>query len=158
MPHGETLGAFDSRRAGFLVCRLRLHRRQRHSGSFVGQEFADHGWVGRDANRKARVAWRRLNYPGGDREVDRHQERLGGVEVVRLGGSIHHRGWTLTVDPAARLIWPILPFSPYRNAPETELRHAVGVLSVPVRVHPPPPGGLTWRRGEIAFVLEAQPR
>jgi hypothetical protein len=76
----------------------------------------------------------------------------------QIGGSIRHRGWTLIVDPAARLSWPILPFNPYRNAPETELRHAVGVLSVPVRVQPPPPGGLSWRRGEIAFVLEAQPR
>ncbi|MGA2069628.1 MAG: hypothetical protein ABSG86_32045 [Thermoguttaceae bacterium] len=31
------------------------------------------------------------------------------------------------------------------------------MLSVPVKVQPPPQGGLDWRRGEIAFVLEASP-
>jgi len=50
-----------------------------------------------------------------------------------------------------------LPFSPYANAPEKDLRHAVGVLSVAVKVQSPPKGGLDWRRGEIAFVLEARP-
>src|SRR5262249_51217042 len=69
-----------------------------------------------------------------------------------IGGWIRHRGWTLKVDPAARLVWPVLPFNPYRNAPETSLSHAVGVLSVQVKVEPPPPGGLAWARGEIAFV------
>ena len=43
-----------------------------------------------------------------------------------------------------------------RNGPETELRHAVGVLTVPVRVQPPTEGALNWRRGDIAFVLEAK--
>ncbi|MBI2949783.1 MAG: hypothetical protein HYY23_19300 [Verrucomicrobia bacterium] len=72
----------------------------------------------------------------------------------QIGGWIQHRGWRLRVDPAARLVWPVLPFNPYRNAPETDLRHAVGVLSVPVKVQPPPEGQFNWRRGEIAFVLE----
>src|SRR5262245_56819962 len=75
----------------------------------------------------------------------------------QIGGWIRHRGWTLKVDPTARLVWPVLPFNPYRNAPETELRHAVGVLSVPVKVQPPPEGGLNWGRGEITFALEAEP-
>ncbi len=74
-----------------------------------------------------------------------------------IGGLIRHRGWTLRVDPTARLVWPVLPFNPYRTAPETDLHHAVGVLSVPVKVQPPPEGGLDWRRGEISFVLEAKP-
>jgi hypothetical protein len=75
----------------------------------------------------------------------------------RIGGWIRHRGWTLRVDPAARLTWPVLPFNPYANAPEKELRHAVGVLSVPVSVQPPPPdAALNWRRGEIVFELEAR--
>jgi hypothetical protein len=60
------------------------------------------------------------------------------------------------VDPSARLVWPVYPFNPYKNAPETELRHAVGVLSTPVQVHPPPEGGLNWRTGEIVFELEAK--
>src|SRR6185503_6464380 len=50
-----------------------------------------------------------------------------------IGGWLRHRGWTLHVAPTARLVWPVLPFNPYRNAPETDLRHAVGVLSVPVQ-------------------------
>jgi len=74
----------------------------------------------------------------------------------QIGGWVRHRGWTLTVDPSARLAWPVLPFNPYRNGPETDLRHAVGVLSVKVVVRPPPEGGLNWRRGEIAFALEAK--
>ena len=75
-----------------------------------------------------------------------------------IGGRIRHRGWALRVDPAARLIWPVLPFNPYRNAPETDLRYAVGVLTVPVQVHlPPVDAALNWRRGEIDFILEATP-
>jgi hypothetical protein len=49
-----------------------------------------------------------------------------------------------------------LPFNPYANAKETDIRHAVGVLTVPVVVEPPPAdAALNWRRGEIAFELEA---
>jgi hypothetical protein len=70
--------------------------------------------------------------------------------------TLRHRGWTLRVDPTARLVWPVLPFNPYRNAPETDLRYAVGVLSVPVKVQPPPEGGLNWRRGEIAFTVHVK--
>ncbi|MPY91402.1 MAG: hypothetical protein GEU99_26275 [Luteitalea sp.] len=71
-----------------------------------------------------------------------------------IGGSIRHRGWTLEVDPTARLTWPIYPYNPYRDAPETELRHAVGRLSVPLKVEPQPDWALTWRRQEIEFALE----
>lgn len=76
----------------------------------------------------------------------------------QIGGWIRHRGWTLKVDPTARLVWPVLPFNPYRNAPETDLRHAVASLSVPVKVQPPAEGGFRWRRGEISFALEASTR
>jgi len=72
-----------------------------------------------------------------------------------IGGWIRHRGWTMRVDKSARLVWPLLPFNPYRNAPETDMRHAIGVLTVPVQVQPPTEGALDWRRGEIAFVLES---
>jgi hypothetical protein len=75
----------------------------------------------------------------------------------QIGGELRHRGWTLRVDPTARLVWPVLPYNPYRNGPETDLRHAVGVLSVPVKVEPPPEGGLNWRRGEIAFTVLVKP-
>jgi hypothetical protein len=76
------------------------------------------------------------------------------LEPDQIGGWITHRGWTLHVDPTARLVWPILPFNPYRNAPETSLSYAVGVLSVPVKVERPAEGNLTWRRQEIAFSLK----
>jgi hypothetical protein len=86
--------------------------------------------------------------------LDEKRVELGPEQI---GGWIRHHGWTLRVDPAARLVWPVFPFSPYRNGPETDVRHAVGSLWLPVQVQPPPPGGLDWRRGEIAFTLEARP-
>jgi len=86
--------------------------------------------------------------------LDEKRVELGPDDI---GGWIRHRGWTLKVDPAARVVWPVLPFNPYRNAPETDLVHAVGALSVPVKVQEPPPGGLNWRQGEITFTLEAKP-
>jgi hypothetical protein len=74
----------------------------------------------------------------------------------QLGGWLRHRGWTLHVDPTARLRWPVLPFNPYSNAPEKDLRQAIGVLTVPVTVRPPPAGApLDWRGGEASFELEA---
>ncbi len=51
-----------------------------------------------------------------------------------LGGWIRHHGWTLKFDPTARLVWPIHPYNPYQAAPETGLEHAVGALSVPLRL------------------------
>jgi hypothetical protein len=72
-----------------------------------------------------------------------------------IGGWIRHRGWTLKVDTPARLVWPVFPFNPYSNGPETDLRHAVGVLTVPIHVKAPAKGTLPWRRQEIAFSLEA---
>jgi hypothetical protein len=73
----------------------------------------------------------------------------------QLGGSISHRGWKLRVPPTARLVWPVHPFNPYANAPETDIRHAVGVVSVPVAVEPPPAdAALNWRRGEMIFELD----
>lgn len=74
----------------------------------------------------------------------------------QIGGWIRHHGWTLRVDPSARLTWPVLPFNPYANAPEKELRFAVGALSMPVTVKAPPAdAALNWRRCEIAFELKA---
>jgi hypothetical protein len=78
------------------------------------------------------------------------------IGADEIGGWIRHRGWKLSVDPTARLVWPVLPFNPYKNGLETEMRHAVGVLTVPVQVHPPKDGALNWRRGEIAFELDTK--
>jgi hypothetical protein len=77
------------------------------------------------------------------------------LSARQVGGIVRHRGWTLRVDPAARLIWPVFPFNPYANAPEKDLRHAVGVITVPVTVRPPAAdAALDWRRGEIALEIE----
>lgn len=73
-----------------------------------------------------------------------------------IGGWIRHRDWTLHVPANAKLTWPILPFNPYKNAPETDLRHAVGVLSIPVVVHPPKDGALNWRKGVISLSLDTK--
>jgi hypothetical protein len=55
------------------------------------------------------------------------------VSPEALGGSIRHHGWTLKIDPTARLVWPVYPYNPYANGPEKTLDRAVGVLSVPLR-------------------------
>ncbi len=52
----------------------------------------------------------------------------------QIGGVIRHHGWTLKVGPDARLVWPVYPYNPYANAPETTLDHAVAALSFPLRL------------------------
>lgn len=66
---------------------------------------------------------------------------------ANLGSWIRHRGWTLHVGPGARLSWPIYPFNPYRNVPETDLTHAVGRLSFPLQP-----------REKLAFAIEVSPK
>jgi hypothetical protein len=50
-----------------------------------------------------------------------------------IGGWIRHNGWRLHTDAQARLVWPVKPFNPYSNGPETGIRNAVGALSVPLQ-------------------------
>jgi hypothetical protein len=73
---------------------------------------------------------------------------------TELGGSVRHHGWTLKTDPTARLVWPVYPFNPYANGPETALEHAVGALSVPLTLK----DGKFIRPGEqeIKFLLSAR--
>ena len=52
---------------------------------------------------------------------------LGAEET---GGWIRHNGWTLKTDGKARLVWPVRPYSPYANAVETDMEHAVAAWSV----------------------------
>jgi len=70
-----------------------------------------------------------------------------------IGGWIRHHGWTIAVDPAAALVWPVYPHNPYANGPEKTLDHAVGALSVPLRLK----DGKYIRPGEqeISFTLKA---
>ena len=72
-----------------------------------------------------------------------------------LGGWIRHHGWTLRVDPTARLIWPVYPHNPYANAPETSLEYAVSALSVPLRQKAQPGKHIRSNEQEISFVLQA---
>jgi hypothetical protein len=71
-----------------------------------------------------------------------------------LGGWISHHGWKLKIDPAARLVWPVYPHNPYTNAPETEIKYAVGALTVPLRLKAQPGRYIRTNEQEIAFVIE----
>ncbi len=66
------------------------------------------------------------------------------LKAEEIGGWIAHNGWIVRVAPASQLSWPVYPFNPYADGPETSLERAVGALSVP------------FRRGteELAFVVE----
>jgi hypothetical protein len=70
-----------------------------------------------------------------------------------LGGRITHGGWSVRLDPAAKLHWPVFPFNPYSNAPTSSLDTAVGVVSVPVTAKR---DSAALRRGgqEIFFALD----
>lgn len=76
------------------------------------------------------------------------------VDLEDVGGRIVHRGWTLSIDAPAKLAWPVYPFNPYSNGPETELRHAVAVLSVPLRPQPRP--GRAFRGQDFHLALDAE--
>jgi hypothetical protein len=84
-----------------------------------------------------------------------------GVDRVELtadeiGGWIRHHGWTLKTAAPVRLVWPVYPFNPYADGPETSLDHAVGALSAPLQLKP----GRYIRPGEqeMSFALCASPR
>ena len=76
------------------------------------------------------------------------------LSAGELGGWIRHHGWTLKTDPAAALIWPIHPHNPYADAPEKGLEHAVGALSVPLRLRSQPGRYIRTGEQEISFVLQ----
>jgi hypothetical protein len=71
-----------------------------------------------------------------------------------LGAWILHHGWRLRVDPTARLAWPVYPYNPYRNAPETSQERAVGTLTVPLRFQPQSGRPIRIGEQEIVFTLE----
>jgi len=52
---------------------------------------------------------------------------------AELGGWIKHNGWTLTIPAGMHLSWPVLPFNPYKNKPETELAKAIGRLFISLK-------------------------
>ncbi|MCX6621515.1 MAG: hypothetical protein NTY38_10620, partial [Acidobacteria bacterium] len=90
---------------------------------------------------------------GAGRKVVLGTERLE-LSPADLGGWVRHHGWTLRVDPAARLVWPVYPYHPYTGLPETGLDHAVGALSVPLRLQARPGSYIRPREQEISFTLQ----
>jgi hypothetical protein len=48
------------------------------------------------------------------------------------GGSIRHRGWRLPWKGSAQLHWPVYPYYPYTDSPETEVEYAVAALTFPL--------------------------
>ncbi len=98
--------------------------------------------------------------PGDTLETGNGRKIVLGSQAVDLGpeaigGSIRCGGWTLHVDPTARLAWPVYPYNPYQNAPEKSLDHAVGALSVPLRLKSVPGHYVRPHEQQIDFVLEA---
>jgi len=59
-------------------------------------------------------------------------------------------------DPTARLEWPVYPYDPYADAPEKGLDHAVGALSVPLRLNARPGHSVRPNEQEISFVVEVE--
>ena len=62
-----------------------------------------------------------------------------------LGGLVRHNGWILHIPPGMRFTWPVYPFNPYKDKPETELALAIGTLSIPLKAE----------NQEFRFSLEA---
>jgi hypothetical protein len=78
---------------------------------------------------------------GAGRKLIPGDERVA-LEAKDLGGSVRHRGWTLAWEGAARLEWPVYPYTPYGEGPEKSLQYAVGALTFPLEA--------------IGFTLEAR--
>ncbi len=158
LPQGEGQGVREGDRLGlgyhtfFAELEVPIPSDERHTFRFAITE------TGRGRLQDARLNLQLCLKAGETLETAKSKIVLGEKRIElspdQIGGWIRHRGWTLRVDPTARLVWPVLGFNPYRNAPETDLRHAVGVLTVPVKVQPAE-GALNWRRGHIDFALEA---
>jgi hypothetical protein len=70
-----------------------------------------------------------------------------------LGDWIRHHGWTLKQAEGSRLTWPVYPHNPYADAPETNLKYAVGALSVPIVLNSQPGRYVRPNEKEIAFTL-----
>lgn len=52
---------------------------------------------------------------------------------TELGGWIKHNGWMMKIPSGAHLVWPVFPFNPYKNKPETSLSKAIGRLYFPLK-------------------------
>ena len=73
-----------------------------------------------------------------------------------LGGWIRHHGWTMKIDKTARLVWPVYPFNPYADGPETNLEWAVGALSVDLHPTPAADSPVHHKEEQIDFVISVE--
>jgi len=80
------------------------------------------------------------------------KERLE-LRGEQLAGSVSHRGWTLHVDPSAKLVWPVYPHNPYSDQPETSIERAVAAVSVPLKLKSQPGRYVRANEQEIIFRL-----
>jgi hypothetical protein len=94
---------------------------------------------------------------GGGKRVMLGAERIE-FGPAELGGSIRHHGWTMKVDPTARLVWPVYPFNPYGNGPETSLEWAVGALSVDLHPAKPADESIRHKEQRIDFAISVSDR
>lgn len=86
---------------------------------------------------KSRLTLQLVLHPGEDLEADGRTIRLDeNSQELDIRSSVRHHGWSLKLDQPARLTWPVRPFNPYRNAPETGIEHAVGTLTTELEGKP----------------------
>jgi hypothetical protein len=88
--------------------------------------------------------------------VDTEKGRfLPGPEKSEVAGvtRLRHRGWTLSTSAPATLTWPVSPFNPYSNGPETNLERAVATLAIPLA---PAKGTGPFRTQKISLSLDVE--
>jgi hypothetical protein len=80
---------------------------------------------------KARLTLQLVLHPGETLETSDGRTVLldEKPQDLEVAGWIRHHGWTLQLNVPARLTWPVRPYNPYRNAPETAIEYAVGALA-----------------------------
>ena len=73
--------------------------------------------------------------PGETLETEKTRMTVGSERIeIPVDGFVRHGGWAIrTAAPGARLVWPVYPFNPYANGPETKLEFAVAALSIPIK-------------------------
>jgi hypothetical protein len=69
---------------------------------------------------------------GSGKKVTLGEEKIE-FDDNELGGLIRHNEWTLHLPKGMHFTWPVYPFNPYKDKPETELEQAIGTLSIPLK-------------------------
>jgi hypothetical protein len=85
--------------------------------------------------------------------LDATKINLGPADI---GGWIHYPCWKLKTEAPVRLIWPVYPYNPYGDAPETSLDHAVAALSVPLRTIGPEDSSEPAHSTEVSVDIETE--